>query len=280
MTSIRPMRPDDIDAGLELCRLAGWNQKVEDWRRMLALAPDGVFVDEQDGRVVATGSAISYDTRIGWIGMVLVHPEYRRRGIASAIMNRCIDALRGRGIQSIKLDATDQGRPVYAKLGFRDERPIVRYVGVPHRRAASPSAARPVADADWPQIARLDEQAFGADRIALLKHLAAEGPAIVLSEGDRLRACGFLRPGHHAAQLGPLVAEDEASAQAVAEALLAAHAPQQLYWDVLPDNAHAAGLAESFGLTVGRRLTRMVLGDVNHCGRIELVHAAAGFELG
>jgi len=24
----------------------------------------------------------------------------------------------------------------------------------------------------------------------------------------------------------------------------------------------------------------MVLGDVNHCGRIELVHAVAGFELG
>jgi len=276
------MRPDDIDAGLELCRLAGWNQKAEDWRRMLALAPDGVFVDEQDGRVVATGSAIHYDTRIGWIGMVLVHPEYRRRGIASAIMNRCIDALRDRGIQSIKLDATDQGRPVYAKLGFRDERPIVRYVGAPHRRAlASPSAARPVADADWPQIARLDEQAFGADRIALLKHLAAEGSAVVLSEGDRLRACGFVRPGHNAAQLGPLVAEDEASARAVAEALLAAHAPeQQLYWDVLPDNAHADRLAESYGLTVARRLTRMVLGDVNHCGRIELVHAVAGFELG
>ncbi|MBN2583461.1 MAG: GNAT family N-acetyltransferase [Planctomycetes bacterium] len=280
MTSLRKMDESDIDAALELCRLAGWNQTAADWRRMLTLAPGGMFVDRRDGRLVATGSAIHYDTRIGWIGMILVHPDYRRRGIASAIMQRCIDALREAGVESIKLDATDQGRPVYLKLGFRDEQLGVRYAGAISDVRPAASAARPIHPTDWPDIARLDEQAFGADRIDLLKHLAGEGPAFVLPGEGGVRAYGFVRPGYHAASLGPMVALDEQAARAVAEALLADLPQGELYWDVLPNNAAAVRLAESYGLTVARRLTRMVLGDTNHVGRTEWIHAAAGFELG
>ena len=130
MLRIRTMSADDIPMGLALCRFAGWNQLEADWRRLLALEPGGVFVAEQDGRPCGTAGTTCYDTRTAWIGMVLVHPDFRRRGVGSALMGHCVRHLQGRGIQSIKLDATDDGRPVYMKLGFKDERAIHRYAGV------------------------------------------------------------------------------------------------------------------------------------------------------
>lgn len=282
MIDIRAMRPDDVPLALELCRHAGWNQTEADWRLLLALEPGGVFVAEIDGRPVGTASAVRHDDRLGWIGMVLVHPDARRRGIGSALMNRAIDALRRRGTDCIKLDATDQGRPVYLKLGFRDERPIVRYAGeirTPEAPRDAPLAENP-AEADWPAVAALDAEAFGADRMGLLTRLSAMHGAAVVREGGRLRAFALARPGHAAAQLGPSVAMDADAAWAVAAHLTAGLAGQRAVMDVLPENAAAVDLAEALGLSPSRRLTRMVLGETMRPGRVEQVFAAAGFEFG
>ena len=118
MLNIRLMRPADIPFGLELCRQAGWNQLEDDLRRLLELAPEGFFLAEDDGRPCGAASAVAYGVHTAWIGMVLVHKDFRRRGIGAQLMARCIETLRARRIESIKLDATDQGRPVYLKLGF------------------------------------------------------------------------------------------------------------------------------------------------------------------
>ena len=280
MFTLRLMTPDDIPAGLELCRQAGWNQIEADWRRLLALEPQGIFVAEDAGRIAGTASTTSYDTRSAWIGMVLVHPDFRRQGLGSALMTRCIQSLQARRIQSIKLDATDQGRPVYLKLAFRDERPICRYRGTVPPGLAAGQGVRQLRPADWPAVVALDEPAFGADRRRLLALLAAEGPSVVAVEGQSLRGYAFLRSGHQASHIGPVVALDDRAAEALVRTLLADLAGRPLLWDLLPDNLAAARLAESLGLTEGRRLTRMVLGDTMNSGQVSRVYGAAGFELG
>ena len=42
--SIRDMTPDDIAAGLALCRASSWNQTEQDWRFFLTAAPHGALV--------------------------------------------------------------------------------------------------------------------------------------------------------------------------------------------------------------------------------------------
>ena len=280
MLTIRPMRRDDIPLGLELCRAARWNQLEADWRRLLAIEPGGLFVCEADGRPCATASTTSYGTQSGWIGMLLVHADFRRRGIGTAMIQRCIETLEAKRIESIKLDATDQGRPVYRKIGFRDERPIVRYAGAVPPGATPHRGVRPMAAADWPAVAALDRPAFGADRLRLLRRLAEDGRAVVARGAEGLRGFGFSRPGHDAAFLGPVVAADAEAALAVVETLLADLPEGQVFWDVLADHRAAVGMAESFGLAVDRRLTRMVLGEKMNPGEVGLVYGAAGFELG
>jgi len=280
MLTLRTMTAADVPIGLELCRLAGWNQLEPDWRRLLALAPDGLFIAEEDGRPCGSGSTTVYGDRTAWIGMILVHPAFRNRGIGTAIMNKCIEHLQSKAVQSIKLDATDLGRPVYLKLGFLDERPIHRYAGKRPRGVAARREACAIAAGDWPAIAAIDRAAFDADRLELLKILGGEGPAAVVSEGSRVRGYGFARRGYNASFVGPLVAADAEAARAIVETLLAGLPDGDVFWDVLTDNTAGKELAESLGFTAARRLIRMYLGSHVHPGDVKLVYGAAGFELG
>jgi ribosomal protein S18 acetylase RimI-like enzyme len=49
---------------------------------------------------------------------VYVEPAWRRRGVADALMRALLDGLAARGIRRIVLHASDDGRPLYERLGF------------------------------------------------------------------------------------------------------------------------------------------------------------------
>jgi GNAT superfamily N-acetyltransferase len=56
--------------------------------------------------------------RQGTIVNVFTEPEWRRRGIGSLLMKEIIAWSRGEGLERILLHASEEGRPVYKKLGF------------------------------------------------------------------------------------------------------------------------------------------------------------------
>jgi GNAT superfamily N-acetyltransferase len=47
---------------------------------------------------------------LAWVGMVLTHPEYRRRGFARRLISHALEYARERGVMTLKLDATSAGR--------------------------------------------------------------------------------------------------------------------------------------------------------------------------
>ena len=53
-----------------------------------------------------------------YIMNMYVRPAYRRRGIATRLLELLVDDAHARGISCITLEATDAGRPLYAKFGF------------------------------------------------------------------------------------------------------------------------------------------------------------------
>lgn len=50
---------------------------------------------------------------------VYTNKNYQRQGIAKQMVNLLIDDAREKNITEISLDATDDGRPLYEKLGFK-----------------------------------------------------------------------------------------------------------------------------------------------------------------
>ena len=68
-------------------------------------------------RLVATAALLPYSAGNAWISMVLVTANWRRRGIATRLVDACLDAATQRGLTTW-LDATPAGAAVYGPLGF------------------------------------------------------------------------------------------------------------------------------------------------------------------
>lgn len=249
---ISVMTEGDLPAANELRQLTGWNQTLEDWRRLLSLEPEGCFVAAEHGDVVGTVTTTTYGKSLAWIGMMLVHPDYRRRGIATDLMQRALQYLQARGISCVKLDATPAGRPVYEKLGFVPEWTLTRWQGA---FASQGSDARELTEADWPAMEKIDTVAFGVPRGRVIRRLAEGNRAMLVwpAQGEVL-GYGMLRSGANSDYLGPVVGN---ALPLLAALLRTARTP---FWDVPDDNEPANAAAKQFGFKPLRPLTRMRLG--------------------
>ena len=274
---IRRLTPDDIGTVLRLVALAGWNQTDRDVGRLLALEPRGCFAACVDGHVVGTTTTTTYGTDLAWVGMVLVDPEFRRKGIATALMETALEYLRGRGVRTIKLDATPVGRPVYERLGFEAETGLERWAGTgsaPERHLEGFSLS------SWDQISAIDRAAFGADRAALMQSIITDsGPPITV--GGRQRGVGgyaFARPGGRAAYVGPVVADDAGVAGYLLK--IVAAGPGPVFIDIDPAFPAATELMRDLGFVRQRELLRMRLGPPIPLGPPPRAFAIAGPEVG
>ena len=166
------MQETDVPAGFALSEEAGWNQTAEDWSLLIRLGR-AFGIPGSEGRLVATGLALPYPSAFGWIGMVIVHGPYRRRGLATRLMERSLAELRDRGLVPF-LDATPAGRPVYERMGFRAVEALTRWRG----QGGGPEAHDLPPLVDVAEIAELDRAAFGVDRSAVLADLLARKGAL------------------------------------------------------------------------------------------------------
>lgn len=222
-TGVLPVHSIDIDRIPELLPLSrepGWNQVAADWRLMIEHG-DGFGISTEAGRLVASGLTVMFDGAFGWISMILVTREFRRRGFATLLMRSCMDALQGHGLTPA-LDARPEGRGVYLRLGFKDIYRTTRMFA-PRGRAAvagesgTRADVRPMSAKDLPAVIAYDRTSFGAGRGYLLKHLHGRLPAAAfLSEHEgRIGGLVLARNGRTCAQVGPLVAEDAGTAVAL-----------------------------------------------------------------
>ncbi len=278
---IRPLCGEDVPAAMRLKNLARWNQTEDDWRRLLALEPRGCFAATVGGRVVATTTTTAYGRDLAWIGMVLVHPEYRRRGIATRLMRAALEYLRGEKVATVKLDATPDGHQVYENLGFEFELLIERWSGV--ARAAASSECTKLDVTILPEVFAFDRRAFGADRSELIELLARDATiALSISNGPngQLNGYALARRGTAAAYVGPVVASDAATATALLDGVLNQLAGEQVYVDVNTD--FESGTREMIvrEFVKQRDLIRMRYGEKSDAGTSASVFAIAGPEVG
>jgi GNAT superfamily N-acetyltransferase len=265
---VRTMLAADLSFADSLRELVGWNQTLADWRRFLTMQPQGCFLAEWDGAPAGTATTVVYGSDLAWIGMVLVHPEYRRRGIGHSLLLKCVQYLRACRVRCIKLDATPQGRPVYGSLGFRDEWTLRRWeTELSTLVSETPdSGIRAWTEADAPRFDLLDARAFGASRRQWMLALAQQCCCALTyeSESGAPIGCGMLRRGARAFYLGPVSATSPQAGIALIEALTVQGHAGRVFWDIPDLNVAAVGWAKRHGFRMQRSLTRMWLGD--NCG--------------
>jgi len=282
---ISPLQERELDYAAALVQEAGWNQLAADWRIFLELGTVHA-VRDSGHRVIATAATLVYGGRFAWISMVLVEGGYRRRGLATQLLRRCIDDLTGRGLVPV-LDATPAGRTVYVPFGFQDSWGFSRFVAAaPLRSERAPPTPngiviRPIGDADLPRLCGYDARVFGADRSGLLRRLRGRLPGAELGawRGDQIVGFVLGRDGRAAAQLGPLVAEDEATATALlGVALVRTQGP--IYVDLADSKSALQRWLRDRGFAPQRPFMRMIYGRAARFDDCARTMAVAGPELG
>src|SRR5579864_2937905 len=159
---LRRLCAEDISAAAQLSAQAGWNQTAEDWGTLLELSPEGCLAIEVEGVLAATTTLLCYGRRLAWIGMVLTKRSYRGRGFARRLLTEALNLADQKAIETVKLDATDQGQPLYEKMGFRSEQAVERWTRP--RSGHATGTAVPVDERPPENWRMADHRAFGADR--------------------------------------------------------------------------------------------------------------------
>ena len=210
-TRIRRLEERDIDAAIALTDLEAWGYTREDFRRLLALSPDGCFVAERDGRMVGVLTTTTYEG-LAFLGAVIVAPELRGKGVGKEMMEAALAHLRATGVRTVRLNAYLNAIPFYERLGFRREYEVIRWHG-PAAPGGQVRGVRPIRTADLADLAHMDAKYFGASRRMLLARLAEEFPAtfLVAEHGGRLRGFIVGNPTGDSCEIGPWVVEPGSS---------------------------------------------------------------------
>jgi GNAT superfamily N-acetyltransferase len=261
--------PRDAPAALLLSTEAHWNQNEDDWR--FFMSKGAVFgIRDRRGNLVATAALLPYTDSDAWISMVLVTESFRRRGLATRLVDTCLNTAGKLGLTTW-LDATPAGATVYGPLGFT---PTIQL-----RRLRLTNVSRPntiqIPAGKLDEFLTCDIAAMGFDRRALLEELAGRPGSRLLSNGD---AMVLVRDGRTARHIGPLFADKPAHALAMVREIAASESGPLLIDAIAPQSAFIEGLTSS-GWTIERPFQRMRFGrPTTQAG--ELPFAVAGPEFG
>lgn len=278
--TVRRLTSADLDAATALMAPAfgpaPWQEVV---RRHLGLQPEGLLLAERAGQTLGMVSGLDYGP-FAYIGMLAVHPAAQRQGVARALMSAMLAWLDSRGCPVALLDATADGAPLYAQLGFADVAPsaVVARADAP-TPAPLPADIERLAPTDLDALVAFDAPIFGADRRALLAQLLATLPGRVLATRDAAGAVsGYLVA--QAQVLGPWAAQTPAVAELLLRAALTCSFAQPPRVLVPGGNPAALTLLAPYGFRVQWGLCHMQRGPRVSPGDRALLYSHLSFALG
>lgn len=285
MLDIRPMTRAELDIGLAWAAAEGWNPGHHDGDTFHATDPDGFFLARlaPTGEPVGMVSAVRFGPRFGFLGFYLVDPAHRGRGHGLALWHAAMAHL---GDRVVGLDGVPAQQDNYRKSGFTLAWNNVRYEGVVPGGGAVGDAVDasvvalssvPVAD-----VVAYDTAFFAGERRDFAARWIAQPGSVgraVVRDG-RVAGYALARPCLAGHKIGPLVADDEAVAEALFTAVVAAlPAGSQVQLDVPDPNAAAVALAVRHGLAPVFETARMYTAAVPEVP-MQRLFGVTTFELG
>ena len=202
-----------------------------------------------DNQIVGIGTTMLHaDT--AWLACIVVHPEYRSMGLGRSITTALIDRIDRDTFQTIYLDATVYGFPLYQKLGFELEAEYSHLkIENPLPDSTLPNEIVPFNPEHLERIYQLDFEAYGEDRRGILNDFVNQSLVYIKDK----RISGYYIPGWGDF---PIVAENAEAGDA-----LLAFRTQQIERAILPSaNTQAIDQLKSIGFEKYKVSRRMRLG--------------------
>jgi predicted N-acetyltransferase YhbS len=249
----------------------------------LSLQPDGWLVATLDGALVGLGGVTCYGP-FAYLGLMAVDPSKQRRGIGQALVEALVARAEELGNESVLLDASDAGAPLYARLGFVEDDRVCVFTREAQETAMNRSSraaqeVAPLTQDDIPALAAFDARHFGAAREAVLAMCVQQYESRVFAtRGETGEITGYLVAQEQ--RIGPWVTATPAAAEALLAHALAmpfATSPTVL---VAALNRDAIELLTCAGFTSSRELRHMRHGGEPALERRKRVYGLASFAIG
>lgn len=220
-TTFRAMNAHDIEPCYAMTQQLKWPHRREDWQQAMTFG-EGVVIEEQ-GRLLGSAILWRWGERAATIGLVIVDSQQQGRGLGKQLMLTLLEKVPD---YNVRLHATEMGKGLYEKLGFVTTGQIFQHqtraleavppvaipTGLTLRRAQAQDAAI---------LTALDQQAHGMLRPRLIDHLINQHQTVLLedAQGD-VRGFASLRRFGHGWAIGPAIAQDFPTAQALVASLM------------------------------------------------------------
>jgi len=264
-----------------LTDLEDWGYTRADFERLLALAPQGCFAAEEDGRVVGVMTTTTYD-HLAFLGAVIVSPECRGQGVGRLLMQAALLHLASRGVETVRLNAYMNVVKFYERLGFQGEYEVIRWRSAARDREGAPVSVASRDDID--AIAAFDAPFFGASRRPLLELLLRENPTTFFVAREGGQVLGYLvgSPFNGACEIGPWVVDPGRPeiARDLFRAVVDTVGPREYSFSGPESNPHLRRFVKDSGFTEVFRTLRMWWGHDRYPGEPSGLWAAGGLEKG
>lgn len=284
---IRTMTRSEVNELVTWAAREGWNPGLHDADMFWATDPEAFIAAELDGALIGGGAITSYNGDFGFMGLFIVRPEYRGRGLGNTLWHARRDRLlkRLRPRSTIGLDGVFEMQDYYAKGGFAFSHRNLRYrAEISDDPPTFPDKDRsivPLAAVPFEQLLDYDRACFPASRPTFLRAWISQPDALALGcvRDGRLSGYGVVRRCREGCKVGPLFADDTLAAESLYKHLAGFAVGGPLFVDSPENNPAAIKFVQRHQMTEVFGCARMYLGPFPVLAN-ERIFGITTFELG
>ena len=261
--TLRLMRQDEAAALVEWAAEEGWNPGLHDARIFWETDPESFIAGELHGQLIGGGTIVSYHREFGFMGLFIVRPDFRKRGLGTQLWHARVRLLQSRLKPGapIGMDGVFEMQEWYTLGGFAYAHRSTRFEGVGAAVVRAPGLVE-AGEVPFERIAEYDRRCFPTWRERFLRPWLEQPESLALAamEGETVKGYGVIRRCGVGGKIGPLFADDADIAESLYTAL-ASHLPgEPVFLDVPQINAFAMGLARRHEMKEVFGTARMYLG--------------------
>ncbi len=258
---IEPMDLAGVTEAMAWAESEGWQPGVSDAGPFFAADPEGFWRGRIGDQTIATISAVHGSPEVAFVGLYIVAPGFRGRGLGRRLWDETLGGLEN---TTLGLDAVPAQVATYATDGFVPAYGNARYsTDAEHLPAATPvTGLEPAASVDFDALVEFDSRHFFGPRPAFLEGwISGEGrDSVVALDGAEIVGFAASRTTTAGHRIGPVFTADADLARQMILSLATGLAGPVAI-DIPQPNEAAMELVDSLGMSRSFETTRMYRGS-------------------